>query len=64
MSVEKKRIRKGVIELIKKFLQEELKDTQTSKLAIEILEAYLKDGKKGIDKVIKKRFQEVVKNAG
>ncbi len=54
--------RRGISELIRKLIKEELKDEELVKLALNIFDAYLKDGKKGIMRIIEERFNEALKH--
>ncbi|RLE97215.1 MAG: hypothetical protein DRJ63_09450 [Thermoprotei archaeon] len=51
----------GLTELIKEALEKEIKDPEVKELALKILEAYLKDGKRAVEELIQKLFEEAVK---
>lgn len=53
----------GLTELIREALEKEIKDPEIKELAIKILEAYLKEGRRAVEELIHEIFEEVVKYA-
>lgn len=53
----------GLTELIKETLEKEVKNSKIKELVMKILEAYLKDGKKAVEELVHKLFEEAVKHA-
>jgi len=50
----------GLTELIKEALEKEIKDPEIKELALRVLEAYLRDGRKAVEEVIHELFEEAV----
>jgi len=55
--------RSGITELIRRLMEEEAEDPELRELALEILEAYVRGGRRGVSELVNRVFEEVMRDA-
>jgi len=55
--------RSGITELIRRLIEEEAEDPELRELALEILEAYVRGGRRGVSELVNRVFEEVMRDA-